>query len=84
MGFKGALILLQSLSIEIKNCLGFHTTSAVFANPLYRIQIFFQATLFFDDRNHEKQTCANMFSIQIANTIALDLKNWQTAGWIFF
>ena len=66
MGFKGASILLQSLSIKMKrNCLGFHTTSAVFADPLYRIKIFFQATLFFDAQNNEKQTCANMISLQI-------------------
>ena len=67
-----------------KKCLGSEATSAVFATPLYQIEIFFQAKLFFDAPNHEKQTCANTFSLQIANTIALDLKNWQTAGWFFF
>ena len=58
-----------------KNCLGSEATSAVFATPLYQIEMFFQAALFFDAPNHEKQTCANISSLQIANTIALDLKN---------
>ena len=76
MSFKGASILLQHLSIKIKkDRLGSEATSAVFATPLHQIDIFFQAALFFDAPNHEKQTCANTFSLQIANTIALDLKN---------
>ena len=76
MNFKGTSVLLQHLAIKIKkNCLGLEATSAVSATPLYQIEIFFQAKLFFDAPNHEKQTCANTFSLQIANTIALDLKN---------
>ena len=82
--FKGASSILQPLSIKIKkNNLGLKPTSTVFATPLYQIQIIFQVTLVSNAQNHEKQTCAKPFSLRIANTIALDLKNWQTAGWTF-
>ena len=64
------------LSKSKQNNLGLKPTSTVFATPLQEIQICSQATLFSNAQDHEKQSCAKPFSLQNANTIALDFKSW--------